>query len=298
MIRQNEPDMEALYRAAVGPEKADYYVPKFLRFDEVGASKISWNWPSFFVAFWWGLYRRMYRNSLIYFLLIPFVLAFVLAVTLSILRIPTLAPVQPVVMLAYTYVLVPMYANSLYHRSILRRINEVRTRVPDQATQIAVLENSPYTSAIAWVLVPLFGTAIVGMLAAIAIPAYQTYTIRTQIAEGLTLSRSIEEAVAVAYSRNRTWPQEMTAVSSSLPVTGHYVADITVDNGTISIHYGNQANSLIADRVLSLRPAVAGNQIRWGCGYADVGGGDPGTGASGIGMTTIAKRFLPQVCRG
>ena len=54
--------VEALYRAAVGAKKADFYVPKFLRFDEANASKLSWNWPAFFVSFYWFLYRRMYAD--------------------------------------------------------------------------------------------------------------------------------------------------------------------------------------------------------------------------------------------
>jgi Protein of unknown function (DUF2628) len=59
-------DLEALYWAAVGPSKADYYAPKFLRFNEPGASKVSWNWPAFFVSFYWFLYRRMYGYWAIY----------------------------------------------------------------------------------------------------------------------------------------------------------------------------------------------------------------------------------------
>lgn len=64
-------DMEALYRAAIGPKKADFYVPKFLGFDQPGASTLSWNWPAFFVSFYWFLYRRMYATWAIYSLLVP-----------------------------------------------------------------------------------------------------------------------------------------------------------------------------------------------------------------------------------
>lgn len=46
-------DLEALYRAAVGPKKAGFNVPKFLKFDQPGASRLSWNWPAFFVPFYW-----------------------------------------------------------------------------------------------------------------------------------------------------------------------------------------------------------------------------------------------------
>src|ERR1700736_5568240 len=55
-------DMEALYRSAVGAKKADFYVPKFVGFDQPGASRLSWNWPAFFFSFYWFLYRRMYAT--------------------------------------------------------------------------------------------------------------------------------------------------------------------------------------------------------------------------------------------
>ena len=56
----NSSQNEELYRAAVGESKAGYYVPLFYRFDQPGASRVSWNWPAFFVPFFWMLYRRMY----------------------------------------------------------------------------------------------------------------------------------------------------------------------------------------------------------------------------------------------
>ena len=67
----NSSQNEQLYRAAVGEGKADYYVPLFYRFDQPGASRVSWNWPAFFVPFFWMLYRRMYGPAFAYFILYP-----------------------------------------------------------------------------------------------------------------------------------------------------------------------------------------------------------------------------------
>ena len=122
--------MEALYRAAVGSKNADYYVSRFLRFDEPGASRLSWHWPAFFIGFYWGLYRRMYGNALIYCLLVPFCIGVCVALALVMARITTLTPLR-VVMLTYSWILIPIFANSIYHKFIARRIKEVQAKVPD-----------------------------------------------------------------------------------------------------------------------------------------------------------------------
>ena len=78
--------MQGLYRAAVGPN-ADFYIPKFLRFDQPGAARTSWNWPAFFASFYWFLYRRMYGPWAIFCLLIPLALS-LLMLWLAALQMP------------------------------------------------------------------------------------------------------------------------------------------------------------------------------------------------------------------
>src|SRR2546421_650669 len=89
--------------------------------------------------------------------------------------------------------------------------------------------------------------AIIGILAAIAIPAYQDYTIRSQVTEGLNLASSVKASVAEYYANNGTWPVGLVGAAPALGYTadpsGKYVADITVATGTITITYGNQANA-------------------------------------------------------
>jgi Tfp pilus assembly major pilin PilA len=289
--------MEALYRAAVGPKNADYYVSRFLRFDEPGASKWSWHWPAFFIGFYWGLYRRMYGNALIYCLLVPFCIGVCVALALVLARITTLTPLR-VVMLTYSWILIPIFANSIYHKFIARRIKEVQAKVPDPAVQIVVLENGPHTNNLAWIVVLVLLVPMIGILAAIAIPAYQDYTIRSQISEGLMLSGPIKDAVAAEYGTSGTWPRNLSALKGSVTTTGSYVTDISVDNGTISIRYGNQANSLIAGQLLSLRPTTDNHEVIWSCGYTVAGGSDPVSGPAGSAETSISKRFLPSACRG
>jgi Tfp pilus assembly major pilin PilA len=291
--------MEDLYRAAVGPGRADFYAPKFVQFDEPGASKVSWNWSAFLVSFYWFLYRRMYGYWAIYCLLIPFLVVMVAGIATAASRNPAIFSLADLGLLAYYYAIIPMYANALYHRKIKERIAAVRRKVPDPAVQVTVLENGPHTSAIAWVILLILFVPGIGILAAIAIPAYQNYVVRAQIYDGLTLAKPLEQAVVSHYGAAHQWPAGLSDIGMSQAPSDRYVASMDVDHGTVTITYGNQAIRLLAGQTLSLRPTfLSPDRITWTCGNAPPRGQDPDSGAAGSNQTDIADRYLPVVCRG
>ena len=89
--------------------------------------------------------------------------------------------------------------------------------------------------------------AIIGVLAAIAIPAYQDYTIRAQATEGLTLSTAVQAAVVDFYDQTGNWPTAIsgggTALNYGAAPSGNYVTGITTNAGAITITFGNKANA-------------------------------------------------------
>ena len=145
--------------------------------------------------------------------------------------------------------------------------------------------------------------AIIGILAAIAIPAYQNYTIRAQVTEGLSLADSFKTGVAEFYQNNGAWPAGSSAVASSTSIympgatTGKYVSAIAVDaNGNIKITYGGpQASAkLTATPTLYIQPGVDTNgDIVWVCGYAKV---PAGVTLSAAAVSTVAIQYLPTTC--
>ena len=145
--------------------------------------------------------------------------------------------------------------------------------------------------------------AIIGILAAIAIPAYQDYTIRAQVSEGLTLAAAAKAAVAETYLNTGTAPANRMQAGMSNNATdtyGKYVSSIDVADGIITITYGGaDINAAILNNTVDLVAWVTeDSSVTWQCGYAN----DPtGTGAAAMGTATngtvLEPRFLPAACR-
>ena len=109
--------------------------------------------------------------------------------------------------------------------------------------------------------------AIIGILAAIAIPAYQNYTIRAQVTEGLTLADGWKTAIAEYYANTGNWPAQGNLAGTNNSV-GKYESSVTVlAGGIVEVTYGNQANKNILNYLLDIVPYVtANNDINWRCG--------------------------------
>ena len=127
--------------------------------------------------------------------------------------------------------------------------------------------------------------AIIGILAAIAIPAYQDYTIRAQVSEGLNLSGGAKAAVSEFRMDRGTWPSDNTAAgiaTTSTDISGKYVEGVGVAQGVISVTYGNDAHQILqaANAVLVMSPVAQTGSVEWICR-----------------STTIADKHLPAACR-
>jgi type IV pilus assembly protein PilA len=149
--------------------------------------------------------------------------------------------------------------------------------------------------------------AIIGILAAIAIPAYQDYTIRAQVAEGMNLSAAAKAAVAETFLNRGTAPANRTAAGMSANIgdtQGKYVQSVGVANGVITITYGGtEVNSAINQATLSLTPYVtADNSVAWRCGAAVPPGVNTvamngATYTAGTLGTAANSKYLPAACR-
>lgn len=127
--------------------------------------------------------------------------------------------------------------------------------------------------------------AIVGILAAVALPAYQDYTIRAQVTEGVSLASGAKAAVSEYHSNKGEFPEDNAAAGlTATGAQGKFVSGVQVEDGVITATFGNQANSNLAEETIVLTPAEtdAGN-LEWSCGGSMVGGDK--------------EKYLPSSCR-
>ena len=151
--------------------------------------------------------------------------------------------------------------------------------------------------------------AIIGILAAIAIPAYQDYTIRAQVSEGMNLAAAAKAAVAETFLNRGAAPANRAVAGMSDTATdtrGKYVESVEVTNGTITVTYGGaEVNNQIQDATVGLTPYVTpDNSVAWRCGMAQVPGGMsaanlmPGAAyVAGTLGTAQNVKYLPAACR-
>ncbi len=143
--------------------------------------------------------------------------------------------------------------------------------------------------------------AIIGILAAIAIPAYQDYTIRAQVSEGMNLAAAAKTAVAETYLNRGVAPADRTAAGMTAnagDTEGKYVDQINVTTGEIIIRYGNEAHSNITGNFLVLTPFLSVDEsVVWRCGLATTGSSLSAMGADGGTATDVATQYLPSACR-
>jgi type IV pilus assembly protein PilA len=139
--------------------------------------------------------------------------------------------------------------------------------------------------------------AIIGILAAIAIPAYQNYTIRAQVTEGLNLADGWKTAIAEYYANTGNWPSTSNLAGTSASIS-KYVSSVGVTLGTIQIVYGNQVNSKISGSGLAVVPYTnANNDIIWICGTALTTGTNLTiSSGGGAGTNTVSPQYLPTAC--
>jgi type IV pilus assembly protein PilA len=131
--------------------------------------------------------------------------------------------------------------------------------------------------------------AIIAILAAIALPAYQDYLIRSQVSEGAVLSDGAKTAVAEFYSNTGRFAPANTSLglATSTSIVGKYVVSVNAANGKILATYSSgtphEANAKINNAILAYSAVTATGSIKWTCKTAA--------------GTTVDPKYLPTICR-
>ena len=147
--------------------------------------------------------------------------------------------------------------------------------------------------------------AIIGILASIAISAYQTYTVRAQVAEALNMAAGAKTPVIDAFNMTGRPPAdraEAGMTTSPADTQGSYVGQVDVDDGRVDITFGNNAHRDILNETVSFTPYMhAQGSIVWRCGAATAPVGAVLLTGGGVTSShqapTIDTRYLPASCR-
>ena len=144
--------------------------------------------------------------------------------------------------------------------------------------------------------------AIIGILASLATSAYQTYTVRAQVTEGLNMASGAKVPVVDAYTNSGTAPADRTAAGMSpnaADTRGNYVSAVAITNGRIDITFGGPgAHQAIFGQTLSVTPyETNGNTVVWRCGNSAQPAGVILQGGAPHLSPTIETRYLPSACR-
>ncbi|EMU0380644.1 pilin, partial [Neisseria gonorrhoeae] len=144
--------------------------------------------------------------------------------------------------------------------------------------------------------------AIVGILAAVALPAYQDYTARAQVSEAILLAEGQKSAVTEYYLNHGKWPEDNDkagVASSPTDIKGKYVKQVEVKNGVVTAQMASSnVNKEIKDKRLSLWARRQDGSVKWFCGQpvkrADAKDNDDVTKDD---AGKIETKHLPSTCR-
>lgn len=126
--------------------------------------------------------------------------------------------------------------------------------------------------------------AIIGILAAIAIPAYLDYAIRSQVAHGINLASAAKVAVAEYYQDQGDYPGDnaTAGLAAAGTISGKYVSQVEiVADGQIEVTFGNDVNIKILNAVMTVSPTDNEGSVSWAC----------------TGDATLVEKWLPPACR-
>jgi type IV pilus assembly protein PilA len=127
--------------------------------------------------------------------------------------------------------------------------------------------------------------AIIGILAAIAIPAYQDYVIRTQVSEGASLADGSKTAIGEFYNQTArlAGSNASSGLATSTSIIGKYVTSVDASSGKITVTYGGSSNAKISGSNLIYSATTHAGSISWSCNSTV--------------STVVANKYRPQVCR-
>ncbi|MEM1262379.1 MAG: pilin [Pseudomonadota bacterium] len=142
--------------------------------------------------------------------------------------------------------------------------------------------------------------AIIGILASIAIPAYQDYVIRAQVVETFSITGELKLSIKDYYKDRGRFPANNAeaGIPAARHLIGNYVKTVELVDGAMHVEMGNAVNAMLKEKILTIRPIFVTESptspISWLCGLREP---PDGMEAAGEDRTSIEPQYLPSACR-
>jgi hypothetical protein len=277
------PALAVLFRVAVGP-RADYYVPRFLRYEKAGKTFLGWNWPALFLPTVWAFYRKLWVPGLA-FALLPLIGAVAFGSVESALGNSSVVwfACAAFLILIMPSVVAALLANSLVYSRVKWLVRRAQARAGDASAMARVLAARPATTI---AIAIIFGGAAFMLAPRLVAPAlyamYQDRTIRNRVVESLAAVKPLQRQVEESWIRFKSVPYTLDGAATLTQRGGLVVDNVSFSpiNGRLRLALGSTIAELSGKTIL-LAPAVGPSQkMRWVCIPVD-----------------IPPKYLPQECR-
>lgn len=143
--------------------------------------------------------------------------------------------------------------------------------------------------------------AVVGVLAAVALPAYEDYTVRTRVGAAISAARPLQTAIAEHYQSHGALPASADALGLRLPLKAADAPDsIEFADGAILVRFDDEGSIALAGEHLYLLPELdASGRLIWSCGHAARNSDAQALTdlASQVELSSVDLRLLPAQCR-
>jgi Protein of unknown function (DUF2628) len=278
------PALAVLFRVAVGPS-ADYYAPRFLRYEKTGRGAPGWHWPSFWLPAVWAFYRKLWVAGFL-FALLPILGAFAfsaVAARIDNASVPWLLGAALVIWLL-PGIIPALIANSLLYRRVRRMVQRAEAST-GSAAQVASLlaRNNP----VSWAASLVLGGGALLLAANLVAPnmrvAWFEHEVRVQVAAALASVRPMQQQVEDSWNRFRAMPGKIDTSALRVQAAAAFFDEVSFRpaSGRLRLALGSSIPELFGRSIL-LAPAVDSLQhIQWLCIPVD-----------------IPAQYLPKECLG
>lgn len=271
---------EDAWRAAIGPNNTDYYLSRFESlFNGEGGGR--WHWPAFFMTFWWLLYRKLWGWALLYFLA-PWIVLLPIGLAAGAMGPAGAAFVGATWLLfvGATWFMPPLVANRLYYARCRHLISRQRSTARSREQFLAQVEARGGTSMIAAIVLGIFMViAVIGMLAAVAIPAYNDYVKRAKVAEALGTGRQVAQVLGDYYKRTGNLPAQLEQLPTAVP-QHRLIRAMQIDASTGELEVDIALGGRDGGKFYFVPGRAEGGALSWTCR-----------------PSPEAVRFAPSTCR-